>query len=334
MASETRKPVEIMNTKKNLIVGTITGYKFHVIEPFLTSLKRTGYDGDIAFFHARIGARTRARLVHAGVILVPFEEKFPYLDQCFARHIRWPVGKRLRTLSLFSLRHLLAYCFLSEVADKYENVMLSDIRDVIFQKDPFDFSIGSKLCCFGEKEGAKLGEDAFNAQWIEGAFDKSALEKLSDRQIMCAGVTIGPLPAVIDYLDKMIDLILHAPGKLWELPFLGGIDQGVHNYLIYNLLQPKISIFENNNGPVLTLALEDSVLVNKRGQIINKNGDVPNVVHQYDRHWKIARRYFGLRLLLEDSYARAWTSVSNFLKANAPTLYSMLLRARTFSLRS
>jgi hypothetical protein len=34
--------------------------------------------------------------------------------------------------------------------------MLTNIRDVIFQKDPFTFSIDEKLCCFLEREGVEL----------------------------------------------------------------------------------------------------------------------------------------------------------------------------------
>jgi hypothetical protein len=323
-----------MAAKTNLILGTITNYKFYVIEPFLKTLKQSGYTGDIVFLYSKIDQHTLARLRQAGVMLVPFTDSFPYLDASLAKHIRWPEGRRIRTLGLFTLRHLLAYCFLRECAEKYQYVMLSDIRDVIFQKDPFNFCIDAKLCCFGEKEGAKLGEDSINAQWIESAFDRATLEGISDRQIVCAGVTIGPTSAIIDYLEKMIDLILHAPGTGWELAVQGGIDQGVHNVLVHNYPPEKIALFENNSGPVFTLVLEDSVSMTKSGDVINKNGGVPNVVHQYDRHWQIARRHYGFRLQIKHHLARARALVSRSLRTYAPTVYGALRRVRMFSFHS
>jgi hypothetical protein len=324
----------MMVAKKNLILGTITRYKFHVIEPFLTSLKRTGYAGDVVMFHSGVNQRTLARMKDMGIILVPFSEDFPYLDANLATHIRWSADKRLRTLGLFTLRHLLAYCYLTEFADKYQYVMLSDVRDVIFQKDPFEFSLGAKLCCFGEKEDVTLGQDALNAQWIEGAFDRATLEKLSDKQVICAGVTIGPSPLILDYLKRMVDLILQAPGSVWELAFQGGIDQGVHNYLIHNCLLPQIVLYKNNCGPVLTLASEDSVLMNESGTVINKHGDVPNVVHQYDRHWRVARHHYGFFLRSKHYLARARATVSKGLRIYTPTLHGALLRARTYLFQS
>ena len=331
----------IMVAKKNLILGTITRYKFHVIEPFFTSLKLTGYAGDVVIFYSGVNQRTLARMKDMGIILIPFAENFPYLDANLAKHIHWSAHKRLRTLSIYNLRYLLAYCYLMEFADKYQYVMLSDIRDVIFQKDPFDFPLGAELCCFGEKEGVTLGEDPINAQWIESAFDKSTLQKISDRQIVCSGITIGPSSLILQYLEKFIDLILQSPGKGWDFVQRGihgsplnGLDQGIHNYLVHNCLIPKIALYENNRGPVLTLGLEDSILVNESGTILNNHGDMPNVVHQYDRHWPIAKRHYGFRLRTNHYLDRAKAPVSKGLRTFTPTFHRALLRARAFLFRS
>jgi len=81
--------------KKNLILGTITHYKFHVIKPFFSTLRSTGYSGDVVLFHSNIPLHTVKRLRERGVILVPFGSVFPHLKPALARHLcRWVRQKK------------------------------------------------------------------------------------------------------------------------------------------------------------------------------------------------------------------------------------------------
>jgi len=312
--------------KRNVVLGTIKDYEFDVVNPFLSTLHSTGYSGDVVLFHCNIAERTVARLRRMGVILVPFQDSFPYLEPTLAKHIGWGEDRRIQTLDIYCLRHLLAYCYLKELANEYQHIMLTDIRDVIFQKDPFDFPIGGRLCCFMEREGISFRGQSMNAEWMEIAFNGSTLERFYDNAIVCVGVTIGPSHLIIDYLTKMIDLFTKAPGMGW------GTDQAVHNYLVHDGLLPKIRLYENNNGPVLTLGLEDQVLVDCCGVIINKRGDIPNIVHQYDRHWQVAKRFYTFQLIWKRSRVRA--GLSRMLRARTPRMYRALVRVRQVLSRS
>jgi hypothetical protein len=284
--------------EKNLILGTIAHYDFPVLKPFFSTLRSTNYSGDVVLFHSDIAPPTTDRLRRLGATLVPFEKFFPYLQPTLAKHlIRWADDKRISSLNIYCFRYLLAYAYLKEFGEKYQHVMLTDVRDVIFQKDPFNFPIDAKLCCFLEREGVSLGQQPINANWIELAFDKTTLEQLSDNPIACAGTTIGPTGLIIDYLEKMIDLFLKAPGKGVETA-VQGIDQAMHNYLVFNGALPELRLFQNNDGPVLTLGIEDSISTNRFGLIVNKRNDAPNVVHQYDRHWQFAKRYHSVQTIL------------------------------------
>jgi hypothetical protein len=313
--------------KTNVIIGTITHHKYRIIKPFFSSLRATGYPGDIVLFHSNVTQSTIHRLRQWGVILVPFRSSFPPVQSALVKHlVRWANEKRLNTLDLSCLRYLLAYCYLKEFPEKYRHVMLSDIRDVIFQKDPFNFAIDGKLCCFLEREGVSLGQQPENARWLELAFDKRTLERLSDRPIVCSGITIGPTNLIIDYLEKMADLFMRAPGQGWQAGQSSaqtwhGMDQPVHNYLVFNGLLPACKLFPNDGGPVLTVGIESGVTLNHSKLIINKRGDVPNIVHQYDRHWNVAKRYYSFGRIL-----------SQRLRILAPKLHRFLVTARdTFS---
>jgi hypothetical protein len=328
--------------RKNLILGTIMNYKFDVIKPFLSSLRLTGYSGDVVLFHSNIAMRTIKQLRGMGVILVHFDRLFPHLDPMLARHLtRWANEKRIGTLGFFCFRYLLAYCYLKEFNEKYQYVMLTDIRDVIFQKDPFSFPINDRLCCFTEREGISLRQEPVDAWWMELAFDRSTLEQLGDNPIVCAGVTIGPPNLMTGYLEKMIDLFMSAPGNGWEAR--PGIDQAIHNYLVYNGLLPKIELYANNSGPVFTVGLEDNVSLNESGVIVNKHGKVPNIVHQYDRHWQVAKRFYSFRIIWKHHLATIWmhhwtiwtrrwvlsrAAFSKALSIHTPRFHRMLVRAR------
>src|SRR5262245_5350199 len=95
--------------KTNLILGTVMHYKFHIIKPFFSTLRSTGYSGDVVLFHSNIALYTLNRLRQMGVILVPFQSAFPHLQPALAKHLtRWACERRISTLSLLCFRYLLA----------------------------------------------------------------------------------------------------------------------------------------------------------------------------------------------------------------------------------
>jgi hypothetical protein len=313
--------------KKNLILGTVMHYEYDVIKPFVSSLRSTDYSGDIVLFHSNIALRTLKRLRRKGVTLISFDHAFPHLDRTLAKYVtRWADNRRIRTLGVYCFRYLLAYCYLNEFREKYHYVMVTDVRDVIFQNDPFNFPIGNKLCCFMEREGTSLGREPANAEWLELAFDKPTLERLNDKPIVCSGVTIGPSNLMIDYLETMIEIFVSAPGKGWEIG-KWGLDQPVHNYLIYTQPLPEIVLYANDAGPVLTVGIEDKVSVNRSGVIVNKRNHVPNIVHQYDRHWHVAKRLYSFRTIWKH-HGGSRAVFSTAVSLHAPQLHRMLVRAR------
>jgi hypothetical protein len=216
--------------KRNVIIGTIKGYDFEVLRPFVMTLRRTGYSGDVVFFHSQVNSATLAKLSRcASVILIPFTTVFPYLDEQYAAENNWDVKTRVRNFGLYTLRYLLAYCYLKRHGSRYQEVLLTDTRDVIFQKDPFDFVHRDILCCFMERKGAVITDSEMNVRWIKQGFGKDELERLSNKPIICSGVTIGSVAHIVNYLETFIRTIINCNVRAE----IDGIDQGVHNYLIH-----------------------------------------------------------------------------------------------------
>lgn len=309
--------------KKNLILGTIKGYDFEVLRPFLTTLKRTGYAGDTVFMYSQIDADTLNKLKEWGVILVPFTTTFPYMEGAWATHNEWPTNKRWLNTAVHSLRYLLAYCYLKEFGANYSRVLLTDTRDVIFQKDPFDYELEDSLYCFTENEGAVIADSSINAMWIEKGFGPSELERIAQRPIICSGVTVGPSNRVLEYLSIFVRTVVERDVPI-EIP---GMDQGIHNYLIYTGLLPVAKIYKNDDGPVFTVGLEQS-LTRKKGMIYNGRGVIPNIVHQYDRHWNTAKHYYSLRFILRHHVAETRGHLSTFFRSRLPGVYRVGISLR------
>jgi hypothetical protein len=156
--------------------------------------------------------------------------------------------------------------------------MLTDIRDVFFQADPFGKVKPDRLSVFEETPIVPLGKEPFNSKWIKTLFGSECFDAMSDYSIICSGVTIGGTEAVINYLDRMATYLIrfHEPN---------GYDQGIHNYLVRNDLVSRADVYCFGDGPVLNLGIvsESTIKRNNVGEVLLEDGAICSVVHQYDR---------------------------------------------------
>ncbi|MHA1381581.1 MAG: hypothetical protein ACTSRG_24705 [Candidatus Helarchaeota archaeon] len=262
--------------KKNLILGAIKGYNIQQLQPFIFSLKRSGFKGDLVLFFSDISTKTYKYLYKQGVKLIPFNDNFPFINVSNINRILPNIS--FNKISIECSRYIMYFIYLSKNLKKYSMVMLTDVRDVVFQRNPFDFSNNNGICCFLEGKRTWINKCAVNSNWIKFAFGKKGLDKIGDNIISCSGVTIGETSKIMDYLKKMITYFT-------QIRLKHGIDQAVHNYLIYTNQLEDLELFENEKGPVYTIGhkAKEKIKLNENGLIINENGNVVNIIHQYDR---------------------------------------------------
>jgi hypothetical protein len=177
--------------------------------------------------------------------------------------------------------------FLTAHESEYRNALLTDVRDVFFQDDPF-VGFNGELTVFEEDANLRLADDKkFNAPWIEQLFGPLALAQLGQFPILCSGTILGTIEALLRFLEEFEKLLIRAKSIA-----AAGSDQGVHNYLCRLLIESSVQVSKNNFGPVLTMrpALKDGVdfTLSSRGQVLDLNGTVIPVLHQYDRHPELA----------------------------------------------
>jgi hypothetical protein len=248
--------------RKNLVIGAMVAHGLDEIRPFVESLRRTAFDGDIVLFVSRLApdAIDFLRRNHCALIDYPLEETF-------------------RKISVHSFRFLLYRQFLESRKDIYRHVMLTDTRDVLFQKDPFDFDIDDRLCVFLEDSSKRIGTCKFNANWILQKYGQSELSRLYNLEISCSGVTIGGISPVLSYLAALQEHLV--PSVIFV-----GDDQAGHNFLVHHHRIGPHRAMRNMNGPVLTMGYLpfDRILWDARGHVVDGDGKIINVLHQYDRH--------------------------------------------------
>jgi hypothetical protein len=298
MSSATRRP--------NLILGLAEGLDWEQLRPFVESLARTPFAGELHLFVAGIDDRTTKRLREEGVVLHPhrrirfeadgrvFHAYDPPLRRFHSERITslYPrmvralgglsgdrLGARARLAAAISVpyvaRYFRYYRFLATGGARYENVMLTDVRDVFFQRDPFDFEVGEVANCFLEDDRHTLASESYDRGWLLAAYGEETLHELGDKPISCSGITIGPREAMLDYVRVMVDELLRLPRQY------AGIDQGVHNYVLYKELVPRARLIRNGDGPVFTVGLVPHAEIDALIEAGRLNS---NVVHQYPHH--------------------------------------------------
>jgi hypothetical protein len=163
------------------------------------------------------------------------------------------------------------------------HIILTDVRDVIFQRDPAQLIPDVPHLAVG-MEGPTIAQCSLNSEWVRNSYGTDILESMSAAPISCAGVTIGTYTAIRDYLTEMVEQLLVLP----TADFLGP-DQAAHNYLLYHGYLPRCQRLENGRSALLTLSARSSVDLDESGTVLNVDGSVPTIVHQFDRHPELER---------------------------------------------
>jgi hypothetical protein len=160
-----------------------------------------------------------------------------------------------------------------------EEVVTSDIRDVVFQSDPFASQI--RKLEIAVEPTIRVTRNEHNHIWLTAAFGKECADRYIGNKVSCSGVTAGTKTEMLSYFERMTLEINELRG------FIGPIDQAVHNHLWYSGQLGNHSALENGDSRVLTLQYEDMSRINidDRWLVFDGKLKVP-VIHQYDRHQK------------------------------------------------
>jgi hypothetical protein len=249
---------------RRLVLGAAIGFDVEQVRVFVESL-RANYTGDVLLLIRWPGRRVARYLKSRGVDVIRV-----FQTRSFTR-------------SVHARRYAIYLDYLRTQASRYDQVMMSDVRDVVFQCNPFD-GVASPKCHF-YLEGAVriIRDDPTNWRWVRGCFSAADAERLAAYRISCSGITIGGTAAIIAYLERMAARIRAMPWRIYRQ--IGhGYDQAIHNYLVH--LDPAVDgIVVENNQHIATMALEPRAFyrLDQKSLIYGPDDHLFPICHQYDR---------------------------------------------------
>lgn len=239
----------------NLIIGFWSGLPFGELEPFLASLRNTGFDCDLCIFVDNVTPETVRQLVAQGV-------RVERLGQSAQIRMSSQCGRFFAYLD-----------FLARHEDRYRLVMLADLHDTVFQSDPFARPLPADVVFAHER--CRLVDCATDRRGIEQAYGRPVAENMRNCLVSSAGATLGTTRGVLKYLVAMTSELTNRPIALEE-----GIDQGVHNYVVH-VRPPSGGWPDTADSIVATMRYvsADSLEVSDLGVLVE--GRLVPVVHRW-----------------------------------------------------
>lgn len=263
---------------KDLVIGAFEGYNFQQLKPWIYSLKETGFSGDIVLIGIEVDPHTKQQIENSGVNVVQAAK----------------MGK------VHMARFLYTQDFIRKSGHKYRFVVSTDVRDVVFQRNPSmwleeEFN-RSPFEIIASSEAITIKNEPWNCDNIRKNYGDYFLEIIKSEAVLNVGVIAGLSHWMQDLCMYIWQMAINRPD--WVA------DQAAYNLLINTRpWSNHTRITELRSGWALNAhvtnkpdqleqfgpyLLEPRPYMNKENKIVNEAGMPFVIVHQYDRvpEWK------------------------------------------------
>lgn len=258
--------------KKNLIISAFTGYRFDHLRPYVHSIRDNVSTADLVMVVGDTDSATKKQLTDLGWKLVEL-----------------PVVK---DIPIHVLRFLPMYNYLYDNSDQYDYVVSTDVKDVIFQQDPFAWlskNLGSRQLVAGS-EALRYCDEPWGDDNLRSTYGGYAYQHYKNNTIY----NVGTLGGKAEYMrDLFFTLFYNSLGR--PIPV---VDQAVFNVTIQSLpYRDSVLFAEQRQGwacqagtvadPNKMQHFRPNLLEPEpiwRDGIVYTSTNIPFViVHQYDR---------------------------------------------------
>ena len=255
---------------KNLIIGAIKGYCWEQLFPFFESYKRCFKNCDCLMFAEGLSERTSRKIQEYGVIMIDIPEKF-------------------RNACINNYRWTLIRDYLREHGKEYKMILSIDVRDAIFQKDLFAEYVEYDNYLGMATECDLIRDNECNTTWNIHQFGQEVYDRIKDNLVICSGTVWGTSRTFLTF-SEIMHKVMFSKEYLEKYPSIEVWDQPAMDFIIYTDLVKqlgadcKLLVSSIESGNVMTTVKDISNVPIKDDMILNYIGEVPAVVHQYDRH--------------------------------------------------
>jgi hypothetical protein len=288
---------------KDIIVGVVDRYNWDQIKHWANSIKKSGFTGHKALIVYNMDAATVKKLTAEDFMLIGCNQ---YDEAKGFSH-----DNSRGSVMVDRFFHL--YSFLNMLSEPVKNVIMTDVRDVIFQSNPSEWLDKN---FFGNilvgSENLKYKDEPWGKNNLQQSFGQYFLDTCGDNEIYCAGVIAGSRNAM---KDLALNVWLICRGLNPHVPGGGGPDQAALNVLLQTEVYSLTTKFANpSNGwvvhagtslpaiksgsggigeeykrnPNMNLPFVYNVDYNIVGGEVYANGNKVSIIHQWDRvpEWK------------------------------------------------
>lgn len=257
---------------KNLILGLAINYGITEVKNFVLSLRKYNHDDDVVLFVGCNCSVEFKEFLESNNVKTCTYETFNCSDT------------RMNNARFFKYLE-----FLND--SQYNKILITDVRDVIFQGNPFLNLPDDFLYLFKEDPGINIGACEYNSFWMECAYQKNVVNLVQDRNIICAGTIFGTKNKVLDLLIRITDDLLLIRKSNYQNYQSVNLDQAILNKIAY--LDNINATLKTNGDIVGTIGISvthsnarDIITINNLN-LLSVNGTIPLIVHQYDRHQQL-----------------------------------------------
>jgi len=220
---------------KDVIIGVVDNYDWDKIKYWANSIKQSGFDGHKALIVFNMDDATVKKLTEEEFMTMGVS---PYVE-----------GKGFtydgKGRSIMVDRFFYIYNFLRMLDDSFERVIITDVRDVVFQNNPTDWMDEYFLPHYNlivGSENLNYADEPWGRNNLIKSFGEYFYDSLKDQQIICAGVLAGTIEDIKD-LCLNIWLITHRMNPHVEGG--GGPDQAALNILLDMVVHRYTTLYTN-----------------------------------------------------------------------------------------
>jgi hypothetical protein len=276
----------------DMVIGAVTGYKWDQIKHWVNSLDRSGFTGAKVVIAYNMDYATLEQLQNRGYNVLAFAK------DDHALRVTYPK----QDFAIVVDRFLHYYLMLDnpENRQKIRFIVATDMRDVVFQRNPSDYLDAVDLRAVDllvSSEGIAYQNEPWGANNLLQSFGPIMYERHKNNTIINCGVIAGRFGAFLG-LSKSVYLLSH--GTTQHVPGGGGPDQAALNLLLATDVYDHITEVSDHAHPWAAqlgtmmdpsklaayspFLVEPSPRFNVETGLVETRAGLPfTIVHQWDR---------------------------------------------------
>ena len=180
--------------KKDLIIGAFKNYNFEQLKPWINSINECGFKGEKVLIAIDATPDTITKITQAGFTAVQ--------------------GTSFSGSMFHMERFMYIYDYLKYRQDEYRYIISTDVRDVVFQRDPIEYlewhlDNNNGINLIAVSECIKIKNEEWNRDNIIKSFGVYFYEGVKEYEVLNVGTLAGKSSYVCDLVAMLYQLSLN-----------------------------------------------------------------------------------------------------------------------------